>query len=125
MFSLACVCSQEWVPSPFQSGVGMPDPRSLPRGRYAWFKVPSGGQGGIPGKAVVDPGFPRGGGANSWGGRQHTILPNFPKNCMKLKEFGPPGGRMSLAPPLDPPLERVGIPGGEGGYTWKIHPLGL
>ena len=22
-------------------------------------------------------------------GRQHTILPNFPKNCMKLKEFGP------------------------------------
>ena len=26
------------------------------------------------------------------GGRQHTILPKFPKNCMKLKEFGPPGG---------------------------------
>ena len=26
------------------------------------------------------------------GGRQHTILPNFPKNCMKLKEFGRPGG---------------------------------
>ena len=22
-------------------------------------------------------------------GRQHTILPNFRKNCMKLKEFGP------------------------------------
>ena len=22
------------------------------------------------------------------GGRQHTILPNFPKNCMELKEFG-------------------------------------
>ena len=43
-------------------------------------------------KAVADPGFPRGGGANSPGGRQHTILPNFPKNCMKLKEFGPPGG---------------------------------
>ena len=38
------------------------------------------------------------------GGRQHTILPNFPKNCMKLKEFGPPGGHVSLAPPLDPPL---------------------
>ena len=33
-------------------------------------------------------------------GRQHTILPNFPKNCMKLKEFGPPRGRASLAPPL-------------------------
>ena len=26
------------------------------------------------------------------GGRQHTNLSNFPKNCMKLKEFGPPGG---------------------------------
>ena len=37
---------------------------------------------------VADPGFPRGGGANP-GGRQHTILPNFPKNCMQLKEFGP------------------------------------
>ena len=23
---------------------------------------------------------------------QHTILPKFPKNCMKLKEFGPRGG---------------------------------
>ena len=26
------------------------------------------------------------------------------ENCMKMKEFGPPGGRASLAPPLDPPL---------------------
>ena len=42
--------------------------------------------------SVADPGSPRGGGANSRGGRQHTILPNFPKNCMKLKEFGPRGG---------------------------------
>ena len=50
--------------------------------------------------AVADPGFPRGGGANSLGGRQHTILPYFPKNCMKLKEFEPLGGRASLAPPL-------------------------
>ena len=41
--------------------------------------------------AVADPGFPRGGGTNPSGGRQHTIWPNFPKNCMKLKEFGPPG----------------------------------
>ena len=39
---------------------------------------------------VTDPGFPRGGGANPReGGRHHTILPNFPKKCMKLKEFGP------------------------------------
>ena len=27
-------------------------------------------------------------------GRQHTILPNFPKNCITLKEFGPPGARV-------------------------------
>ena len=37
-------------------------------------------------------------------GRQHTISPNFPKNCMKFKEFGPLGRRTSLASPLDPPL---------------------
>ena len=42
--------------------------------------------------AVADLGFLRGGGANSPGGRQHTISPKFPKNCMKLKEFGLPGG---------------------------------
>ena len=60
-------------------------------------------------KSVADPGFPRGGGAKSPGGRQHTILANFPKNCMKLKEFGPPGG--GGARPkfyyVDPPLEVV------------------
>ena len=49
--------------------------------------------------------FPSGG-ANSPGGRQYTILPNFPENCMKLKEFGRPGGHEGLAPPppLNPPL---------------------
>ena len=39
------------------------------------------------------------------GGRQHTILPKFPKNCMKLKEFGPRGG--GTRPKfyyVDPPL---------------------
>ena len=47
-------------------------------------------------QAVTDPGFPQGRGANPrgrGGGRQHTILPNFPPNCMKLKEFGPRGAR--------------------------------
>ena len=47
---------------------------------------------------MADPGFPRGGGANSPGGCQHTILPKFPKNCIKSKEFGPGGA--SPAPPL-------------------------
>ena len=59
---------------------------------------------------VADPGFPRGGGANSPGGHQHTILQKFPKNCMKLKEFGPSGGG---AHPqfyyVDPPLHPTGM----------------
>ena len=54
-------------------------------------------------KSVADPGFPRGG-VPTPGGGQHMILPNFPKNCMKLKEFGSPGrgGHASLAPPPHP-----------------------
>ena len=31
-------------------------------------------------------------------GVQHTILPNFPKNCIKLKEFGPRGTHASRGP---------------------------
>ena len=62
--------------------------------------------GWVNGWAVADLGFPRGGGANSpGGGRQHMISPKFPKNCMKLKEFGPPGG--GARPKfyyVDPPL---------------------
>ena len=42
------------------------------------------------------------------GGCQHTILPKIPKNCMKLKEFRPPGGMGGGARPkfyfVDPPL---------------------
>ena len=41
--------------------------------------------------AVADPEFPRGWGRQSSRGRQHMILPNFTKNCMKLNEFGPRG----------------------------------
>ena len=51
------------------------------------------------GSAVADPGFPWGGGTNSPGGCQHTILPKFPKNCMKLKNLDPPGGVHPLCPP--------------------------
>ena len=32
------------------------------------------------------------------------ILPNFPKNCMKLRKFWAVGGGTPGAPPLDPPL---------------------
>ena len=46
--------------------------------------------------AVADPGFPPGEGANPRVGegdggwrRRHTILPNFPKNEIKWKEFTP------------------------------------
>ena len=39
-------------------------------------------------------------------GHQHTILSNFPKNCMKLKEFGSPGEGRIPRTPLDLPLHR-------------------
>ena len=35
----------------------------------------------------ADTGFPVAMGANPEGGRQHTHLPDFPKNCMKLRKF--------------------------------------
>ena len=35
--------------------------------------------------------FPGEGVPTSQGGSQHMILPKVPKNCMKLKEFGPRG----------------------------------
>ena len=36
--------------------------------------------------------FPEEGAPTLQGGCQHTILPNVPQKCMKLKEFGPGGG---------------------------------
>ena len=51
------------------------------------------------------------------GGCQHTNFPKFPKNCMKLKEFGT-RGRTSLAPPsLDPPL----ITSNSVSYIRELH----
>ena len=47
--------------------------------------------------SVADPGFQVGGGANPPG--QHTILPDFPQNCMKLKKIWTVGGA-----PVDSPL---------------------
>ena len=49
--------------------------------------------------------FPGEGAPTPQGGCQHTILPYFPKNCMKLKEFGPPGGVRVPRAPLDLPLQ--------------------
>ena len=46
-------------------------------------------------RSVADPGFPWGGGTNPPGG-EHTILLNFPKNCMKSKEFGPGRGTSKI-----------------------------
>ena len=47
----------------------------------------------------VDPGFSIGGGANPpRRGRQPMILPNFPKNCMKLRKFWTVGGDAGSAP---------------------------
>ena len=58
----------------------------------------------------ADPGFPVGEGANppGGGGCQHMILPNFEKNCMKLRKFWAVGGgggdRTLRASSLNPPL---------------------
>ena len=41
--------------------------------------------------------------APTLGGGGHTMLPKFPKNCMKLKEFGPGGVRPKFYY-VDPPL---------------------
>ena len=48
----------------------------------------------------ADLGFPIGGGADPpGGGRQHTILSNFPENCMKSRKFWALGGLVPGAPP--------------------------
>ena len=49
-------------------------------------------------KTVADPGFSRGGALTP---KNAIIFQFFAKNCMKMKEFGPP------APPLDPPMKNV------------------
>ena len=54
---------------------------------------------------LADPGFSWGGGVNSPGGANIRFSSNFPKNCMKLKEFGPPPGARGTHAPFDPPLD--------------------
>ena len=45
--------------------------------------------------------FPQGGAPTP---KSAIIFQFFAENCMKMKEFGPQGGRTSLAPPLDLPM---------------------
>ena len=53
--------------------------------------------------------FPRGGAPTP---KSAIIFQFFAENCMKMKEFGPPGGaRVPGAPPLDPPMQTVADPG--------------
>ena len=56
--------------------------------------------------SVADPGFPRGGGANSQGGGANVLFgQKIPENCMKMKEFGPGGeDARPWRLPLDPPM---------------------
>ena len=68
---------------------------------------------------MADPGFLRGGAPTPKGGGQHTILPKFPENCMKLKEFGPQG--VVPVPPLDPPMQATFISGKVGTLLWWIQ----
>ena len=77
--------------------------------------------------SVADPEFARGGGANPPGGRQHMILPKFPKKYMKLKEFGPKGGfvsKISLCRSATgslKPWSLADLQGGGGALGKKFH----
>ena len=52
--------------------------------------------------AVADPGFSPGGAPTP---KSAIIFQFFAENCMKMKEFGPPGGgARPWRPPLDPPM---------------------
>ena len=62
----------------------------------------------LPQLSVVDPGFPRGGGANSpGGGCQHTILPSFPPKLHEIERIWTQGGGTRPSCPLDLPLVMV------------------
>ena len=52
---------------------------------------------------MADPGFSPGGAPTP---KSAIIFQFFAENCMKMKEFGPPGGgARPWRPPLDPPME--------------------
>ena len=57
--------------------------------------------------AVADPGFSPGGAPTP---KIAIIFHIFAENCMKMKEFGPPGGgARPWRPPLDPPMFRPSL----------------
>ena len=54
---------------------------------------------------VFQTGREGGGGGNFQGGGTKLLFGQFfPKNCIKMKEFGPRGGGASLVYPFDPPM---------------------
>ena len=57
-------------------------------------------------RSVADPGFSPGGVPTP---KSAIIFQFFAENCMKMKEFGPPGGVHPWHPPLDPPMQIVWI----------------
>ena len=48
--------------------------------------------------------FPQGGAPTP---KITIIFQSFAENCMKMKEFGPPGGARVPGAPLDPPMQRL------------------
>ena len=67
--------------------------------------------------AGADPVFPVGGDVNPSGGRQDMILPKFPKNCIKLRQFWAARGRGSATDLLDE------VPVGFSGVAFSKDPL--
>ena len=61
--------------------------------------------------SVAVPGFPRGGGANSPGWAPTYDFAKFSQKLHEIERiWAPQGGRASLAPPLDPPLDVPELP---------------
>ena len=75
--------------------------------------------------SVVNPGFFRDRGANPPAeGINIWLFPEFPKNCMKLKEFWPPGGGTHPSHPLIPHcltacLDKTGLPLNPFAIGWR------
>ena len=72
--------------------------------------------------------IPHRGGANPPGGRQHMILQNFAKNCMKLRKFlavGGGGGACQVRPPKSAAAEELGRQKASRCRTQSLPYMGL